>query len=182
MSVKVTMREAPLARDLGKLVDDTLREFSATLVDIADDAEHNAEDKWYTQVRRRTGRTGTLDTELRTGRDMVSAVVLSQDKRSYMVRRPGPSSVITRLLTDAEYSEAMRLWRATGKLPDLVEAQTYKDGRPVGLYRSSRNPLASDGKNLWQQLVLKDGKKLVERRARELDAALQRAADKLSKQ
>jgi hypothetical protein len=171
MSVKVTMREAPLARDLGKLVDDTLREFSATLVDIADDAEHNAEDKWYTQVRRRTGRT-----------DMVSAVVLSQDKRSYMVRRPGPSSVITRLLTDAEYSEAMRLWRATGKLPDLVEAQTYKDGRPVGLYRSSRNPLASDGKNLWQQLVLKDGKKLVERRARELDAALQRAADKLSKQ
>ena len=180
--IRVTADTASLAKTLSAVVDAALAELGAALVDIADDAEVNAEGKWYTQVRKRTGRTGQLSTELRTRADKLNAVVLAPDKMSYMVKRPGPLSMVSRLLTPAEYSAAMRQFRATGKLPAEVKVQSYsKTGQPMGLYRQQRNPLASDGKNVWRELVLREGADIVEARASDLDAALQRAADRIVK-
>jgi hypothetical protein len=179
--IKVTADTAALSQTLSALVDAAVRELGATLVDIADDAEAYAEGKWYTQVRKRTGRTGTaLETEQRVTGDQLTAVVLSREKVSYMVKRPGPLSVVTTLLSTTEYAAAMRTFRLTGKLPPEVKVQKWSaTGQPIGLYRTRRNPLASDGKNLWNELVRKDGKKLVEARVGDLDAALQRAANRI---
>jgi hypothetical protein len=183
MSVKVSLDARTLDRALSSLVEGALREIGATLVDIADDAEANAEDKWYTQVRRRTGRTGTaLDTELRAKQEQLQAVVLSRNKASYVVRRPGPLSVVTQLLSASEYAEAMSQYRRTGALPPDVKVQKVNsNGQPIGLYRTRRNPLASDGKVLWQELVRKEGRKIVLARVRDVDAALQRAANHMSR-
>jgi len=180
MSVKVTVDTTQLSADLDRLVRDAIAEVRAVVVDVADDVEEYAEGKWYTQVRRRTGETGAaLETESRTRGTVIEAVVLSRDKRSYVVHRPGPLSVLSVGLTREEYSEAMSLYRRTGQLPAGVEVRKYLGGQPVGLTRTRRNPLASDGKTLWSQLVLRDGSKLTLSRAGDVDRAIQRAADKL---
>lgn len=179
--IKVTADTAAVSKTLSALVDAAVRELGATLVDIADDAEAYAEGKWYTQVQRKSGRTGTaLETEQRVRGDQLTAVVLSRDKVSYMVKRPGPLSVITTLLSPSEYAAAMSEYRRTGKLPPEVKVQKWTSkGQPIGLYRTRRNQLASDGKNLWNELVRKDGKKIIEARVSDLDAALQRAANRI---
>lgn len=180
MSAKVTLDTTRLSADLDRLVRDAIAEVRAVVVDVADDVEDHAEGTWYTQVRRRTGKTGTaLETESRTRGTVIEAVVLSRDKRSYVVRRPGPLSVLSIGLTREEYSEAMSLYRRTGQLPAGVEARKYIQGQPVGLQRTQRNPLASDGKTLWSQLVIRDGRKMTLSRAGDVDQAIQRAADKL---
>lgn len=181
MSVKVGLDTAKLERTLDELLSLAVAEVGRTLVDIADDAEVNAERKWYTQVRRRTGKTGQLSTELRTrGGVKLEAVVSADEKRAYMVHRPGPLSMRKRKVTAQEYSEIMVYFRANGKLPDGVRARAMgSDGQPTQLTREVRNPLASDGKTLWSQLVIKEGKQIVGKRVDDLDAAMQRAADKL---
>ena len=181
--IRVTADTASLAKTLSDVVDAALAELGAALVDIADDAEVNAEGKWYTQVRRKSGRTGTaLETQLRQRGDNLTAVVLSRDKLSYVIKRPGPLSIVTENATNRQYAEAMRMYRRTGKTPPEFKVRAIdEDGRPVGLYDTKRNPLRSDGKNLWNELVRKDGKTIVEARASDLDAALQRAADRIVK-
>lgn len=180
MSVKVTVDTTQLSADLDRLVRDAIAEVRAVVVDVADDVEEYAEGKWYTQVHRRTGETGTaLETESRTRGTVIEAVVLSRNKVSYMVHRPGPLSVLYVGLKRDEYIEAMSLYRRTGQLPPGVEVRKYRKSRPVGLHRKERNPLASDGKTLWSQLVLRDGSKLTLARAGDVDKAIQRAADKL---
>ena len=76
MSASVTVDTNKIDRVLGELLALSVAEVGRTLVDIADDAEANAADKWYTQVRKRTGKTGKLKTELRRGTgDKLEAVV-----------------------------------------------------------------------------------------------------------
>lgn len=179
MSVKVSVDAAKIDAVMEQLVGLAIGEVSTTLVDIADDAEANAEVKWYTQVRRRTGRTGILETALRSRDVKLEAVVSATDQRAYVVRRPAALSVIQQQLTNAEYSAAMSQYRKTGTLPPGVEVRRFKGKQPIGLYKVRRNPLAADGKSLWNELVRKDGRKLVLARVGDLDAALQRAADRL---
>lgn len=179
--IKVTANTAALSKTLSALVDAAVRELGATLVDIADDAEAHAEGTWYTQVQRKSGRTGTaLETEQRLRSDKLTAVVLSRDKLSYVIKRPGPLSIVTENATNRQYAEAMSMYRRTGKTPPEFKVRAVDEkGRPVGLYDTKRNPLRSDGKNLWNELVRKDGKKIIEARVGDLDAALQRAANRI---
>lgn len=182
MSAKVTVDTRKVERVLDDLVDKCVKEIGALLVDIADDVEAHAEDNWYKQVRRRTGKTGTaLETELRTrGPDRLEAVVASTNKASYMVHRPGPLSMRSRRATAEEYSQMMSQYRRTGTLPEGVSmGRKDVDGQPILLRITTRNPLASDGKTLWSQLVIKDGKKMTSARAPEIGDAVQRAADSL---
>jgi len=175
-------------RTLQRVMDDLLAlavaEVGRALVDIADDAEANAAGKWYTQVRRRTGKTGQLKTELRRGTgDKLEAVVSSAtdtDKRTYLVHRPGPLSMRKKKVLSSEYAEIMSYFRKNGRLPEGIVARRVDDtGQPVQLSREVRNPLASDGKNLWNELARKEGTKIILARADDLDAAMQRAADRL---
>jgi hypothetical protein len=64
------------------------------------------------------------------------------------------------------------------KLKQDLEFRPY--GFKIHEYsREVRNPLASDGKNLWNELARKEGSKIILARADDLDAAMQRAADRL---
>lgn len=180
--IKASVDSRKIARTLEQLVDNCVQEVGALLVDIADDVEAHAEGNWYKQVRRRTGKTGTaLETNLRTrGSDRLEAVVASTNKASYMVHRPGPLSMRARRATADEYAQMMSQYRRTGTLPEGVTmGRLDADGQPMMLRIVTRNPLASDGKTLWSQLVIKDGKKMTTARAGEIDTALQRAADRL---
>ncbi len=184
MSAKVSVDLAKISRTMDDLVSLAIEEVSTTLVDIADDAEANAEAKWYTQVRKKTGKTGQLRTRLRhAGADKLEAIVESAnepDKTTYMVHRPGPLSMRRKKVTASEYAEIMSFFRANGHLPEGVHARgKAKDGQPMALVRDIRNPLASDGKNLWSELGRKEGKKIILARVDDMDAAMQRAADRL---
>lgn len=184
MSAKVSVDLAKISRTLDDLVSLAIEEVSATLVDIADDAEANAEAKWYTQVRRKTGKTGQLRTRLRhAGADKLEAVVDSANepsKTTYMVHRPGPLSMRRKKVTASEYAEIMSFFRANGRLPEGVHARAVaNDGQPMALVRDVRNPLASDGKNLWSELGHKEGRKIILSRVDDMDAAMQRAAERL---
>jgi len=186
VSITATVDTRKLERTLDELVALAVAEVGRVLVDIADDAEVNAEGKWYTQVRRRTGTTGKLKTELRRGTgDKLEAVVGSAtdtDKRTYLVHRPGPLSMRKKKVLSSEYAEIMSFFRKNGRLPEGIVARRVDDtGQPVQLSREVRNPLASDGKNLWNELGRKEGTKLILARADDLDAAMQRAGDRLRK-
>ena len=184
MSVTATVDTRKLEQVMSELLVLVVGEVGRTLVDIADDAEHNAEGKWYTQVRRRTGKTGTLKTELRrgSGGDKLEAVVSSENetsKATYLVHRPGPLSTVKLSTGKTRYAEYMSYFRKNGRLPDFVESGKSVDGQPWWIKRIEMNPLRSDGKNLWNELATKEGKKLILARVDDLDAAMQRAADRL---
>ncbi len=80
----------------------------------------------------------------------------------------------------SEYAEIMSYFRKNGRLPEGIVARRIDEtGQPVQLSREVRNPLASDGKNLWNELARKEGTKIIVARADDLDAAMQRAANRL---
>jgi hypothetical protein len=184
VSASVTLDTRKIERVMDDLLALVVAEVGRTLVDIADDAEVNAAGKWYTQVRKRTGKTGQLKTELRRGTgDKIEAVVSSAsqiDKRTYFVHRPGPFSMRKKKVLSSEYAEIMSYFRKNGVLPEGIVARRIDDtGQPIQLSREVRNPLASDGKNLWNELARKEGTKIILARADDLEAAMQRAANRL---
>jgi hypothetical protein len=184
VKVSATIDTRKLERTLDDLLALAVAEVGRVLVDIADDAEHNAEAKWYTQVRRKTGKTGQLETRLRRGKGYtIEAVVESAnepDKAAYMVHRPGALSRRKKKLAASEYADAMSYYRKNGRLPDGIKARRLDDdGQPMALSKEFHNPLAADGKNLWSELGRKEGTKIMLARADDLDLAMQRAADRL---
>jgi len=141
----------------------------------------SASSSWYQQVMRRTGLSGRWFTELRVSSSGIQAAVVSGDHRqsrgkfaTYFIRRPGPGAMLRRPVTAAEYQQALRAWRTTGRLPDGIEAgRPGGDGSPpTGLRVVAPHPMRSDGRVLLQELVLKPGR----REAKALAAALARAA------
>ena len=101
-------------------------------------------------------------------------------KATYLVHRPGPLSMRKKKVLASEYAEIMSYFRKNGRLPEGIVARRIDDtGQPIQLSREVRNPLASDGKNLWNELARKEGTKIILARADDLDAAMQRAADRL---
>ena len=181
---RATGRNSPLRPSSKKACDwpEARDKMAVKLINMGKEA--NAAGKWYTQVRRRTGKTGKLQTELRRGTgDKLEAVVSSAtetDKRTYLVHRPGPLSMRKKKVLASEYAEIMSYFRKNGRLPEGIVARRIDDtGQPVQLSREVRNPLASDGKNLWNELGRKEGRKIILARADDLDAAMQRAADRL---
>lgn len=163
---------------LQRVVDTVYAEVRDQLEAIGSTIVTSAEGSWYEQVDRRTGETGQIEDELRLTTDKLSVVVMPErTKRTYMVRRPGPNSTTTRLATKQEYSEAMSQYRRTGQLPEkwTQEGIRFSEGKPTILRRRYPNPKASDGKLLWQELVIKPGKALGTRLKRHGSGAIKEA-------
>lgn len=181
MSAKVSLNTSKLQRTLDDLIGLCVTEVGRALVDIADDAEEHAEGKWYSQVRERTGQSGKLQTTLRVSSSLnLEAIVSAENKVGYLVHRPGPLSMLSERIGKRDYAAMMSYYRKNGTLPPNVTSdKTSEDGRPEYLKRFKRNPLASDGKNLFAALVRGEGKKIVELRVDDIDTAMQRAADRL---
>ena len=163
---------------LRRVIDTVYAEVRDQLQAIGETIVTSAEATWYTQVDRETGETGKVEDELRLTPDRLSVVVMPEaTKRTYMVRRPGANSTLRKLASKAEYSAAMSQYRKTGQLPEqwTRDGTRFSEGRPTFLQRRVPNPKASDGKLLWQELVIKPGKALGTRLKREGSAAIKDA-------
>ena len=171
-----------LQAHLDRVVNTVYAEVRDQLETIGETIVTSAEATWYTQVDRKTGETGKVDDELRLTTDKLSVVVMPEaTKRTYVVRRPGANSTLRKLATKDEYSAAMSQYRRTGQLPEqwTRDGTRFSEGRPSFLQRRTPNPKASDGKLLWQELVIKPGKALGAKLKREGSDAI-RAAVKRS--
>ena len=171
-----------LQAHLDQVVNSAYAEVRNQLETIGSTIVTSAEATWYTQVNRRTGETGKLEDEMRLTPDKLSVVVMPEaTKRTYVVRRPGANSTIRRLATKAEYSEAMSQYRRTGQLPEqwTQDGTRFSEGRPTLLQKRTPNPKASDGKLLWQELVIKPGKALGDKLKREGSSAIREAIKRI---
>lgn len=195
------------------LVRDVASEVVEVLEGIASETTDTTRAKWYTLVRRKTGRSGAgTKYRMEVRGDTIRAVVYNDAKAlakrdvnvdaqgrlllgkqekagqiqsaeeyyAYFVHTPGPLSTVAKGVPMDEYRALMRLWRAERRLPDGYSAAAFTDrkgrSRPVGIGKIIRNPLASDGKQVWNILVVNGSKSVIKQRALDLDRALQAAA------
>jgi hypothetical protein len=84
---------------------------------------------------------------------------------------------LTRLATREEFAAEMVRFRETRQVSEkwTKEGIRFNKGRPTVLRTRYANPLASDGKNLWQELVIKPGKALGTKLKREGSSAIRDA-------
>lgn len=194
ITIRAGQASVKIGSELQRRLDTIVR---ATNGQVLDEIEHivstiqqQAAEKWYTQVEYRDGSTGDIDWEVRVTPDQVRGRIVSSDRAAYMVRRPGPTSLINvprgagegngerfkGTVAPSVYSEIMSQFRRTGQLPAGTTEYTRRDGRPTNLRRYQLNPKRSDGRNLWQELVNKPLRKYVNVRAPQLAQAITRAA------
>jgi hypothetical protein len=142
---------------------------------LVDEVAEDARQDWYDQVDKRSGDSQeSIETEMRLTTDKVTGVVYATEKATYMIKRPGPLSVLsTRKLTQqSEYFEVRDYYRKNKAMPPGYRfAKLDENGDPVGVRAVRPNPKASDGKSMWQENVIKPGKK----RARDSIRSIQRA-------
>lgn len=211
-----------LERTLDDAILALVREVAGGVVDvlegIASETTDTTRAKWYTLVRRKSGRSGAgTKYRMEVRGDTLRAVVYNDAKAlakrdvnvdaqgrllpgrqtkagqiqateeyyAYFVHAPGPLSTAARGVPMNEYRALMRLWRAERRLPDGYTAAAFTDrkgrSRPVGIAKIIRNPLASDGKRVWDTLVVKGSKAVIKQRALDLDRALQAAATRFGR-
>lgn len=146
---------------------------------LIDKVRDDARAIWYTQVDERTGRSReSIEAELRVSPSAITGVVFSTRKATYMIRRPGALSIKTtnRIAAANEYSRLMTEYRDTGRLPPGFIAERVEDGRPTAIRREYSNPKASDGKNMWNENILKPGRKLIRDKRKSIEKAVQESA------
>ena len=200
-----------LARDVAGGVIDVLEGMASQTVD-------QTRAKWYTIVRKRSGRSGAgtkyrmeirgdsiraivyNDAKALAKRDVnvdaqgrllpgrqqkAGQIVATEEFYGYFVHAPGALSTIAKSVPLEEYRKLMSLWRKERRLPPGYIAGAYKDrkgrSRPVGIARIVRNPLASDGKKVWDTLAVKGSKAVIKSELIELDRALQAAGKNLGR-
>lgn len=200
-----------LARDVAGNVIDVLEGMASQTVE-------QTRARWYTIVRKRSGRSGAgtkyrmeirgdsiraivyNDAKALAKRDVnvdaqgrllpgrqqkAGQVVATQESYAYFVHAPGALSTIAKSVPIEEYRKLMSLWRKERRLPPGYIAGAYKDrkgrSRPVGIARIVRNPLASDGKKVWDTLAVKGSKAVIKSELIELDRALQAAGKNLGR-
>lgn len=158
-----------LSQFLDKIEDATLQGVRTRLKHDLEQLKNQAEADWYQQVKKRTGKTGTLKVvEIIRNNELVYQIqpVDMNDKvsgkwRGFFVHRPSALSLVGEPLDDSEYANVMSTYRATGSLPKGFAAkETDSNGRPTGIYRTEPNPLASDGKFLVPELLTRPANKL----------------------
>lgn len=205
--------EVQMDDGLARVVNQLIRETAGDVVDcvegIVNETAENARARWYTLVKRRSGRSGDgTDYRIELRGDVIRGVVYNdaralakqsinvdqqgnlrpgetkksetrvatQEEYAYFVHAPGALSVIYQPTPMEEYRELMRYFRRTGRLPVGYTAKSLEDKkgrrRPVGIGKWVRNPKASDGKRVWDTLVVKGSKAFVKQRLVELDKAL----------
>lgn len=207
---------------LDRAINELIRDVAGDVVDaveaIVAETADEARDKWYTMVRKRSGRSGAgndyrlelkgdtirgvvfndarasakrrvnvdLQGRLRPGETKPSEqVVATEEYYAYFVHRPNALSMRYRAIPLEEYRELMRYFRRWGRLPQGYAAKSLVDRkgrkRPVGIGKLERNPLASDGKKVWDMLVTKGHKRIVKEHALKLDKALTASGKKLAR-
>ena len=205
--------EVELDDGLTRAVNQLIRETAGDVVDaiegIVNETAETTRAKWYTLVRRRSGRSGdgtdyrieirgnvirgvvyndaralakqriNVDQQgnLRPGETKKSEQrVATEEEYAYFVHAPGALSVVYQPTPMEEYRELMRYFRRTGRLPIGYSAKALEDKkgrrRPVGIGKWVRNPKASDGKRVWDTLVVKGHRAFVKERLADLDKAL----------
>lgn len=195
-----------------ELVRSVAGEVLAVVEATAEDIVSDTRAKWYTMVRKRSGRSGAgTKYRLEVRGDEIRAIIYNDAKAiakqdvnidaqgrllpgtnkkageyrsaeelyAYFVKRPTAVSTVAIGLPLQEYRQMMSYYRKYNSLPFGYVAAAMEDRlgrkRPVGLARIVRNPLASDGKELWNSLVVKGTPSAIKRRAMDLDRALQAA-------
>lgn len=197
---------------LVELVRSVAGEVLAVVEATAEDIVNDTRSRWYTMVRKRSGRSGAgtkYRVEIRG--DEIRAVIYNdaraiakqdvnidaqgrllagtnkkageyrstEELYAYFVTRPTVLSTVAVAVPLQEYRAMMSYFRKYKSLPVGYVAAAMQDRRgrqrPVGLARIVRNPLASDGKQVWNSLVIKGTPGAVKRRAIDLDKALQAA-------
>jgi len=117
--------------------------------------------------------------------EKADSIVATEEFYAYFVHTPGALSTIAKSVPMAEYRQLMKFFRANGRLPEgyIAAANVDRLGRkrPVGLARLVRNPLRSDGKPVWNKLVIKGSGPVIKRRALDLNRALQAAANRFGR-
>lgn len=146
---------------------------------LVDKVRDDARAVWYDQVDERTGRSReSIEAELRVSPSAITGVVFATQKATYMIRRPGALSLksTNRLADPSQYADLMSTFRETGRLPPGYIAERVEDGRPTAIRREYVNPKASDGKNMWNENVLKPGRKLIRDKRKQIEKAVQASA------
>lgn len=205
--------EVELDDGLTRAVNQLIRETAGDVVDaiegIVNETAETTRAKWYTLVRRRSGRSGDgTDYRIEIRGNVIRGVVYNdaralakqsinvdqqgnlrpgetkkseqriatQEEYAYFVHAPSALSVVYQPTPMEEYRELMRYFRRTGRLPPGYSAKALEDKkgrrRPVGIGKWVRNPKASDGKRVWDTLVVKGHRAFVKERLADLDKAL----------
>lgn len=151
-SLVVTGDLEALARDI---VDRTAKAFVDAVAPIADEVAATASSRWYSEVGRKTGKSGQWTTAITLRPDSVSVGVQSLDDRkvgtkgalvAFVVHRAGVLSLRPKYVTQGEW------WRA--KKAGLPIGRTGTPGSSNWLVYE-HNPNAKDGKVLMPELVRK---------------------------
>ncbi len=172
-----------LERALDRMISTTYAEVKREVEAIAADVTENARDNWYDNVQERTGKTRAgIDYEMRLTPTSLRGVVFSSNQATYMVRRRGPLSKLGRGVYAEEFAEVMRVFRATGKVPEgYAFARVTRTRRPVGVIKLEPDgKYPRDGKNVWKVLVLDYGKRIIRERLDDIDRALQAVARRVA--
>ena len=191
-----------LEKAIDRLVRDSYGDVVSTLESIGEQLASDANDEWYTNVTRRTGLSGkSTDYRIVLRRDSIAAVVYNDAEArksarsntsgqqfnlryAYVVRRPGPFSKAFARVPDAEYAFAMSYFRRNGTFPEGYAETKYftKSGREaITLRKVVKNEKARDGKNVWNEVVLKPSKAVIDTRLVALDKALTDAGKRFAK-
>lgn len=113
---------------------------------------------WYTQVTRRTGRSGDVGTTVTidTNKEKATVSVGSTDlEKAKYVHRPGRLSTVPVEITEKEYRDARAKGGAVAAT--VFHARKTQPGKTEAgkWYRSEHSPNANDGKYLIGELIRK---------------------------
>jgi len=191
-----------LDKAIDRLVRDSYGDVVSTLESIGDQLASDAREEWYTNVTRRTGLSGkSTDYRIVLRRDSIAAVVYNdaearkssrsktsgqqfQLKYAYVVRRPGPFSKAFTRVSDPEYASVMSFYRRNGTFPEGYAETIYytKSGRKaITIRKVMENEKARDGKNVWNEVVIKPSRAVIDTRLVALDKALTDAGKRFAK-
>jgi len=170
--------DGTLERTLREAVRAASRGIADSIEALVDEVSEDAKQDWYDQVDKRTGKSqASITPEMRITTDKVTGVVYASQKATYMIRRPGPLSMLSsrRVADPREYFEVRDYYRKNGRMPEGYTYARLEDGDPVGVRKTRPNPKASDGKSMWTENVLKPGKKLITKNVRSIEKAAKKA-------
>lgn len=158
---------------------------STAIEGIVDEVAEDARDDWYDQVDKRSGDSQeSITSEMRITTDKVTGVVYATEKKTYMIKRPGPLSVkSSRKLSDpAEYWRVRDHYRQSKQMPvGYTFARLDENGDPIGVRKIRPNPKASDGKNMWLENVKKLGKKRINQQISTIRKATKKAVQEATR-
>ena len=182
-SVTVTL-DGTLERTIRAAVQAASNGLADAIEQLIEGVANDARDGWYEQVDKRTGKSReSIDTELRITPTTITGVVLATQKATYMIRRPGPLSMLspTYVIPADEYGKVYAYVIANKAFPPGYKGLIATDGHPYRVRKLRPNPKASDGKSMWQENVMRPGRKQIKASVRMLEKAAKKAVKGVSR-